>query len=69
MLASEPDLNPPYDFYKEYLMPQKIEEVCRDILAHGAGTYYQDIYDAMWELAEGILIEEAEDDARTSIVI
>jgi len=60
MFAYEPPLDPPCDYFKEYAIPERIQEICEDILKYGSSTSYQNIYDYLYETAEDDLLYERE---------
>lgn len=61
MFNYEPPLNPPSDYFKDYEIPERIQEICKDILKYGTRTAYQNIYDFLYETAEHDLISEREE--------
>jgi hypothetical protein len=56
MFAYELPIDPPCDGWKEYKLPMlcsdRIEDICKDILARGGRTIYSGVYDAIYELVE-----------------
>jgi hypothetical protein len=56
MFAYELPLDPPCNEWREYILPERcqrrIEEVCKDILKKGEGSFYKAIYAAIYELVE-----------------
>jgi len=63
MFAYEPPLDPPCDEWEEYILPERckdrIKEICESILAKGENTYYARIYDALYELVQDDIEQEA----------
>lgn len=62
MFNYELPLEPSVDYFQEYRIPERIEEICKDILKKGRFTQFSGVYDALFELAEEQLIEEVAND-------
>lgn len=62
MFAYELPLSPPYDEWKEYILPERckdrIEDICKNILKRGDRTNFQTIYDAIYELVQADIEDE-----------
>lgn len=61
MLAYEPCLEPDCDYLHDYKIPERIKEMCKDILKYGSATSYAHVYEALYELAEEDILTEKEE--------
>lgn len=60
MLNFEMQLSPSVDYLSDYAVPQRIEEICKDILKNRGHSQYKEIYDYLFEYAEDELLWEKE---------
>lgn len=61
MFKYQPPLSPSCDYIEEYLIPERLEEICKDILNKRHKTYYTRYYETLWEMAEEDIREEREE--------